>query len=81
MPDIKVRVGQQNAVKVVASAFGGSLTAESAVNATNVKGRIASVTSIINSGNTTLTGPVGLGSDLKVTGLSTFTGIVTSSSD
>ena len=37
MPDIKVRVGQQNAVKVVASAFGGSLTAEQAVNATNVK--------------------------------------------
>ena len=52
MPDIKVRVGQQNAVKVVASAFGGSLTAESAVNATNVKGGIASVTSIINSGIT-----------------------------
>jgi len=81
MPDIKVRVGQQNAVKVVASAFGGSLTAENAVNATNVRGGIASVTSIINSGITTLSGPVGLGSDLKVTGISTFTGIVTTSSD
>ena len=81
MPDIKVRVGQQNAVKVVASAFGGSLTAENAVNATNVKGGIASVTSIINSGITTLSGPVGLSSDLKVTGLSTFVGVVTTSND
>ena len=41
MPDIKVRVGQTNAVKVVASAFGGSLTAENAQNAVNVLGGIA----------------------------------------
>ena len=84
MPDIKVRVGQQNAVKVVASAFGGSLTAEQAVNATNVKGGIASVTSIINSGITTLTGPVGLGSDLYVAGISTLSalgGITTTGGD
>jgi len=77
MPDIKVRIGQQNAVKVVASSFGGSLTAENAVNATNVLGGIASVTQLINSGVSTLTGPVKLGSHLDVAGISTFTGIGT----
>ena len=81
MPDIKVRIGQQNAVKVVASSFGGSLTAENAVNATNVLGGIASVTQIINSGVTTLTGPVRLGSTLNVSGISTLSGIVTTGSD
>ena len=75
MPDIKVRVGQQNAIKVVASSFGGSLTAENAANATNVLGGIASVTQIINSGVTTLTGPVRLGSTLDVSGISTFTSL------
>ena len=75
MPDIKVRVGQQNAIKVVASSFGGSLTAENAANATNVLGGIASVTQIINSGVTTLTGPVRLGSTLDVSGISTFSSL------
>jgi len=75
MPDIKVRVGQQNAIKVVASSFGGSLTAENAANATNVLGGIASVTQIINSGVTTLTGPVRLGTTLDVSGISTFSSL------
>ena len=71
MADIKVRVGQQNTVKVLASAYGGSLTAETA---RNVVGGIASVTQLGVSGVSTLTGPVGLGSDLNVAGISTFSG-------
>jgi len=78
MPDIKVRVGQQSAVKVVASAFGGSLTAENAQNAVNVIGGIASVTQIYNSGITTL------GGNLFVAGISTLAangGITTTGGD
>ncbi len=85
MPDIKVRVGQTNAVKVVASAFGGSLTAERAVTATNVSGGIASVTSLIVSpGISTFQGSVGLTSDLYVAGISTLAalgGITTTGGD
>ncbi len=68
MPDIKVRVGQQNAVKVVASAFGGSLTAERAQYATNVTGGIASVTALDVTGISTL------GGDLYVAGITTLAG-------
>ena len=78
MPDIKVRVGQTNAVKVVASAFGGSLTAENAVNATNVLGGIASVTQLYNSGITTFL------SNLYVAGITTLAasgGITTTGGD
>ena len=80
MPDIKVRVGQQNTVKVLASAYGGSLTAETA---TNVIGGIASVSQLLvsNSGVSTLTGPVGLASDLNVAGVSTFVGVSTFGGD
>ena len=78
MPDIKVRVGQQNTVKVLASAYGGSLTAETA---TNVVGGIASVTSLRVGGASTLGGPVGLGSDLNVAGVSTFVGVSTFGGD
>ena len=74
MADIKVRVGQQNTVKVLASAYGGSLTAETA---RNVVGGIASVTQLSVSGVSTLTGPVGLGSDLNIAGISTFSGDIT----
>jgi len=85
MPDIKVRVGQQNAVKVVASAFGGSLTAENAVNATNVLGGIASVTQLdVSPGISTFAGAVGLSSNLYVAGISTFAangGITTTGGD
>ena len=78
MPDIKVRVGQTNAVKVVASAFGGSLTAENAQNAINVIGGIASVTQLYNSGITTFL------SNLYVAGITTLAangGITTTGGD
>ena len=78
MPDIKVRVGQTNAVKVVASAFGGSLTAENAQNAVNVLGGIASVTQLYNSGITTFL------SNLYVAGITTLAangGITTTGGD
>ena len=78
MPDIKVRVGQQNAVKVVASAFGGSLTAERAQYATNVTGGIASVTALDVVGITTLSG------SLYVAGITTLAangGITTTGGD
>ena len=78
MPDIKVRVGQQNTVKVLASAYGGSLTAETA---TNVVGGIASVTQLSNTGVSTLGGPVIAGSDLRVAGVSTFVGVSTFGGD
>ena len=78
MPDIKVRVGQQNTVKVLASAYGGSLTAETA---TNVVGGIASVTQLSNTGVSTLGGPVLAGSDLRVAGVSTFVGLSTFGGD
>ena len=78
MPDIKVRVGQQNTVKVLASAYGGALTAETA---TNVVGGIASVTQLSNTGVSTLGGPVLAGSDLRVAGVSTFVGVSTFGGD
>ena len=78
MPDIKVRVGQQNTVKVLASAYGGSLTAETA---RNVVGGIASVTQLSNTGVSTLGGPVLAGSDLRVAGVSTFVGVSTFGGD
>tara|TARA_B100001250_G_scaffold48402_2_gene37841 strand:+ start:9991 stop:11199 length:1209 start_codon:yes stop_codon:yes gene_type:complete len=78
MPDIKVRVGQQNTVKVLASAYGGSLTAETA---TNVIGGIASVSQLSNTGVSTLGGPILAGGDLRVAGVSTFVGVSTFGGD
>ena len=96
---IKVRVGQSDAIKILASAGGGSL---SAVNAKNVIGGIASVTQLDVSGISTLrnvnagvitgtsftgdlignvTGGAINADSLKIAGLSTFTGIVTTVSD
>jgi hypothetical protein len=54
MSDIKVRVGQQNTVKVVASVSGSA--GGSAVIAENVIGGIASVTSLSVSGLSTFVG-------------------------
>ena len=68
---IKVRVGQSDAVKILASAGGGSI---SAVNAKNVIGGIASVTSLDVSGISTLSS-LNL-EELNVTGLSTFSSLV-----
>jgi hypothetical protein len=56
MSDIKVRVGQQNSVKVISSISGGSNFAFNAVNAENVIGGIASVTQLNVSGVSTFVG-------------------------
>ena len=56
MSDIKVRVGQQNSVKVISSLSGGSAFADFADIATNVIGGIASVTSLNVSGVSTFIG-------------------------
>ena len=69
---IKVRVGQSDAVKILASAGGGSI---SAVTSKNVIGGIASVTSLDVSGISTLSGGLNL-SNVVVSGISTFTGLV-----
>ena len=69
---IKVRVGQTDAIKILSSAGGGSI---SAVNAKNVIGGIASVTQLDVSGISTISGDLQL-ADIRVTGLSTFTGLV-----
>ena len=69
---IKVRVGQSDAVKILASAGGGSI---SAVTSKNVIGGIASVTSLEVSGISTLSGELNLG-NVVVSGLSTFTGLI-----
>ena len=68
MSDIKVRVGQQNTVKIVSSVSGSA--GGFAIIAENVIGGIASVTSLNVSGLSTL-------SSLNVSGLSTFVGIAT----
>lgn len=56
MPDIKVRVGQQNTVKILSSVAGGSVFADNATNSVNVIGGIASVTQLSVSGVSTFTG-------------------------
>jgi hypothetical protein len=56
MSDIKVRVGQQNSVKVISSISGGAAFADFADIATNVIGGIASVTSLNVSGVSTFVG-------------------------
>lgn len=56
MSDIKVRVGQQNAIKVLSSLSGGSAFAENSNVATNVIGGIASVTELNVSGISTFVG-------------------------
>lgn len=56
MSDIKVRVGQQNSVKIISSLSGGSNFAFNAINAENVIGGIASVTQLNVSGISTFVG-------------------------
>ena len=83
MANIKVRVGQQNAVKVIAAASGGSVSAE---NSTNVIGGIASVSQLSvgevdgMTGVSTFFGVSEFQKGLTVAGVSTFTGISTSTS-
>lgn len=59
MADIKVRVGQQNAIKVVSSISGSN-------NATNVIGGIASVTQLSVSGISSFSGDVYINGNLII---------------
>jgi hypothetical protein len=69
MADIKVRVGQQNAVKVVASVSGSAGgRAETAVTAENVIGGIASVTQLNVSGISTFVGVATFINDVYIGG-------------
>ena len=60
MSDIKVRVGQQNAIKII-SAQAGLGTDLNVNNATNVIGGIASVTTLNVSGIASITGTLTAG--------------------
>jgi hypothetical protein len=66
MPDIKVRVGQQNTVKILSSVAGGSVFADNATNSVNVIGGIASVTQLSVSGVSTFTGISSFANDLYI---------------
>ena len=80
MSDIKVRVGQQNSIKVVSSA-GGALSLPTSLN---VIGGIASVTQLNVSGISTLgiTSTKNLTTQqLNVSGISTFVGVATFKND
>jgi len=74
MSDIRVRVGQQNSIKVLSSVSGGSAFAENSRTAINVIGGIASVTQLNVSGITSA-------QQLNVSGISTFVGVATFISD
>jgi len=66
MADIKVRVGQQNAIKVVSSVSGSP--GGNAINAENVIGGIASVTQISVSGVSTFVGLATFQNDVYIGG-------------
>ena len=68
MSDIKVRVGQQNSVKIISSISGGSAFADFAEIATNVIGGIASVTSLYVSGISTFVGVSNFDDDVYING-------------
>jgi hypothetical protein len=75
MSDIKVRVGQQNAIKVLSSLSGGASFSENSGTSVNVIGGIASVTQLNVSGITTLgvTSTTNLTSQqLNVSGITTL---------
>jgi len=90
---IKVRVGQSDAIKILSSASGGSVTSQ---NAINVIGGIASVTALNVTGISTFVGNIDVtgiatalnlnsttfnSNSLNISGLSTFVGIVTTKND
>ena len=68
MSDIKVRVGQQNSVKILSSVSGGSAFSQNALNAVNVIGGIASVTQLNVSGVSTFVGIATFTNDVYVGG-------------
>lgn len=69
MADIKVRVGQQNAIKILSSVSGSAGgNAQNAVNAVNVIGGIASVTQLNVSGVSTFVGISTFKNDVYING-------------
>lgn len=68
MPDIKVRVGQQNTVKILSAVAGGSVFADNATNSVNVIGGIASVTELSVSGVSTFSGISTFKNDVYIDG-------------
>ena len=68
MSDIRVRVGQQNVVKVISSISGGSVYADSAGS---VVGGIASITQLNVSGISTFIGISTFKSNVYITGILT----------
>jgi hypothetical protein len=68
MSDIKVRVGQQNSIKVISSVSGGSAFSENTRTAVNVIGGIASVTQLNVSGISTFVGVATFVGDVYIGG-------------
>ena len=68
MSDIKVRVGQQNSVKIISSVSGGSAFSENSNTSVNVIGGIASVTSLSVSGISTFVGVATFINDVYIGG-------------
>jgi hypothetical protein len=68
MSDIKVRVGQQNTIKVVSSFSGGSSFTENSNNSVNVIGGIASVSQLNVSGISTFVGIATFNNDVYISG-------------
>jgi hypothetical protein len=66
--DIKVRVGQQNSIKILGSVSGGSAFSQNADNAVNVIGGIASVTQLNVSGISTFVGLSTFNNDVYIGG-------------
>ena len=73
MSDIRVRVGQQNSIKILSSVSGGAAFAQNSNTSVNVIGGIASVTQLNVSGISsfvglaTFSGDVYIGGDLYIT--------------
>tara|TARA_B100000427_G_scaffold135110_1_gene112348 strand:- start:4028 stop:4459 length:432 start_codon:yes stop_codon:yes gene_type:complete len=64
MANIKVRIGQSDAIKVLATSNSTTGIAQTSVNSTNVIGGIASVTSLDVSGSSTLDGNLNVGGNV-----------------
>ena len=68
MSDIKVRVGQQNSVKILASVSGGNAFSENAVNAINVIGGNVNASQAYVSGLSTFVGIATFRNDVYIGG-------------
>lgn len=68
MSDIKVRVGQQNSVKILSSVSGGNAFSENAINAINVIGGSVNSSQLYVSGISTFVGIATFTSDVYIGG-------------